>query len=275
MPADIRPPVDVTVVDGPAIVNILKPGTYKTFVAYAKDVFLPHLQKQLEQSTNRIYLVWDQYLKDSLKTSARERRGRGVRRRVQADTTIPINWQKFVRIDENKTDLYEYLSMSIDSDKIIIATSGEKVLYNTEYETARLQPSKHEEADSRMILHLMDAARSGCKMALLRTVDTYLVVLAIAFVNQLTLDEVWIAFGVGDKFRYLPAHDIAAHLGSLKSSCLPMFHSITGYDNVSSFGGIVKKTAWQTWKAFDKVTATFHTLSCAPSDITESDFNVI
>lgn len=277
-PTDVCPPVDVTIVDGAAIVNILRPGTSKTFVAYSNEVFLPHLQKHLKQSTSRIDLVWDQYFKNSLKTSARARRGRGVRRRVQAETTIPANWHEFLRIDENKTELFEFLSeesMSIESDKIVIATSGEGVLCNKEYEKARLQPCTHEEADSRMILHLMDAARNGCKRALLRTVDTDVVVLAIACVNQLEVEEVWIAFGVGKNFRYLPAHDIAAHLGSLKSRCLPMFHSITGCDTVSSFGGIGKKTAWQTWKAFDEVTQTFHTLSCAPLTITESDIKVI
>ena len=96
-----------------------------------------------------------------------------------------------------------------------------------------------------MILHLMDAARTGCKRALLRTLNINVVVLVIVCVNELTLNEVWIAFGVGKNFYYLPAHDIAAHLGPLKSTCLPMFHSIIGCDTVSSFGGIGKKTAFR------------------------------
>ena len=53
MPTDIHLHVDVTTADGAAVVNILKPGSSKTFATYAKDIFLPHLQKRLEQTTSR------------------------------------------------------------------------------------------------------------------------------------------------------------------------------------------------------------------------------
>ena len=39
-----------TILDGAAIVNMLKPSTGKTFAAYAHDVFLPHLKRQLQQT---------------------------------------------------------------------------------------------------------------------------------------------------------------------------------------------------------------------------------
>ena len=41
-----------------------------------------------------------------MRQGLRERRGRGVRRRVMSGSTIPGNWQTFLRTDENKTELF-------------------------------------------------------------------------------------------------------------------------------------------------------------------------
>ncbi len=45
-----------------------------------------------------------------------------------------------------------------------------------------------------------------------------------------------------------------------------MFHALTSCDTVTSFVGHGKKTAWTTWNALPKLTDTFLTLSCAPSE---------
>ena len=42
---------------------------------------------------------------------------------------------------------------------------------------------------------------------------------------------------------------------------LPIFHAYTGCDTVLSLHTRSKKSAWDTWKAFDEVTATFLALS--------------
>ena len=44
-----------------------------------------------------------------------------------------------------------------------------------------------------------------------------------------------------------------------------MFHAFTGCDTVSSFGGRGKKTAWETWKAYEDVTPVFSALTACPS----------
>ena len=199
IPTDNRHTVDVTIIDWAAVVNMLKPSAAKTFAAYAYNVFLPYLQKHLEQTNKRLDVVWDNYCAESLKTTTRERRGKGVRRRVEASTAIPGNWQEFLRIDDNKTELFMYLSqlvIGIESDKQVIATYGEKVLCAQECDTVGLQPCRHEEADTRMMLHLIDATKKGCNSALLRTVDTDVVALAISAVSQLNIAELLVAFGV-------------------------------------------------------------------------------
>ena len=61
------------IVDGAAIVNMLRPGDVKTFSEYAQQVFLPYIKSQLQQ-VNRVDVVWDEYFPDSLNTehAARE-----------------------------------------------------------------------------------------------------------------------------------------------------------------------------------------------------------
>ncbi len=52
--------VQVSILDGVAIVNILLPGAAKTFSEYAKYVFSPYITSQL-QHVNRVDIVWDEY----------------------------------------------------------------------------------------------------------------------------------------------------------------------------------------------------------------------
>ena len=56
------------------------------------------------------------------------------------------------------------------------------------------------------MLPIADAAERGFSNILVRTGDTDVVVLAIATVQELGMSEIWIAFGTGKVFRYVPAH---------------------------------------------------------------------
>ena len=73
------PDADVLILDGAAIVNMLKPGACQTFQDYADNVFIKYLERQLRR-VSRIDIVWDVYKPDSLKSMAHSRRGKGVRR---------------------------------------------------------------------------------------------------------------------------------------------------------------------------------------------------
>ena len=108
-----------------------------------------------------------------------------------------------------------------------------------------LRPCNHETADSLMMVHVSDPVKKGFLKILNRTVDTDVVVLTISIVQLLGNIELWIAFGTGKDFRYIPVHEIASALGPRKSAALPIFHAYTGCDTVSQFAPIGKKTAWQ------------------------------
>ena len=63
--------------------------------------------------------------------------------------------------------------------------------------TTELAPFTKEESDTPIFLHVRDATNQGCRKAMIRTVDSDVVVLAVAAVPQLTIDELWIAFSTG------------------------------------------------------------------------------
>ena len=187
---------------------------------------------------------------------------------MEASSAVPPNWRGFLRIDENKTELFSFLSAQvsgIDTDKQVIATCLTEVLCNNRQDAAGLAPCTHEEADTRMLLHLEDAVKQHYNKVSIRVVDTDVVVLAITSAQRLEITELWVAFGAGKHFRFLPIHELASTLGPQKCIALPFFHSLTGCDTVSFFGGKSKKTSWNTWKFYDLVTPAFCALAATPS----------
>ena len=78
----ITPTVEATLIHGAALVNILKPsGACKTFSDYANQVYMPYISNQL-QRVQRVDIMWDRYIPNSLKAQTRDKRRSGVRRRV-------------------------------------------------------------------------------------------------------------------------------------------------------------------------------------------------
>ena len=52
----VLPGTDVTILEGAAVVNFLKPSAAKTFDFYSQNIFLPYIKLQL-QSTSRVDIV--------------------------------------------------------------------------------------------------------------------------------------------------------------------------------------------------------------------------
>ena len=155
-----------------------------------------------------------------------------------------------------------------ETEKQIVSTHRTDVFCTQPRDVAGLAPCTHEEADTRMLLHVEDAVKHGYTKVSVRTVDTDVVVLAVTAAQRLNIDELWVAFATGRSFRFLAAHEIAKTLGPNKCRALPFFHAFTGCDTVSCFGGRGKKTAWETWKSDDGVTAAFGALSATPNSTT-------
>ena len=266
------PPIDAIVMDGPAIIHMVRPGLSATIEEYITQRFQPYVVQHLD-SVWRVDLVWDVYRPDSLKQGIRETRGHGVRRRVQGSTKVPSNWSGFLRVDGNKTDLFaliaqSVMSMPVPEGKEVISTSGATVVSQPpRVDGVASLDSTHEEADTRVFVHVADMLHRGHTSIMVRTTDSDVVIIAVSVVQHLRslgLQELWVAYGTGASFRYIPAHNVARHLGDARSLGLLTFHSMTGCDTVSAFFGKGKKTAWEVWQQFPDVTWALQRLSGAP-----------
>ncbi|KAG7178201.1 hypothetical protein Hamer_G004002 [Homarus americanus] len=231
------PPATSVVLGAAAVLQMLKPAAARNFEEYAQEVFIPYKSTKL-QTASRHDLVFERYVADSLKCTARAKRGQGVCKRVVGSATIPGNWQNFLRVDSNKTELFKFLSDALltwfdKEHKQLVITDGQAVLSKLVLpDLASIAPCNHEEADSRMLLH---ASQQGHHKILIQTVDTDIVVLVVSVVQGVHQDELWLAFGTGNSFRYLAAHKMATCLGPEKARALPMSFALTGCDSVQFF----------------------------------------
>ena len=250
-------------------VHILSTKAVTTFDEYAKQVFIPYLLGQL-QTSSRIDVVWDTYRADSLKECTREKRGKGVRRKVHCQTKLPSNWMDFLRDATNKKELFAFLTtkvaeFSFPPSKVVHITSGESVV---SCNSARMPDCNHEEADTRIVVHVQHALEHGEKMIKVRTADSDVIVILIGVYFDLVLiqpsAEIWVAFGTGKNFRFYSIKAISTCIGEQNARALPVFHAWSGCDTTSAFRGKGKKTAWRSWKAFQEVTQTFNFLAANP-----------
>ncbi len=157
------PSATATILDGAAIVHIVKPDGCKTFAEYAYQRFVPFIMRMFGGNTRRVHLVWDTYKKDSLKAAERARRGYGERRIVTDATPMPRNWISFLRVDENKVELFAFLGKhllkhaekELSSGKVVITTNATVSCFPSQMpaEMSSISPCTHEEADTRCILH--------------------------------------------------------------------------------------------------------------------------
>ena len=212
-PASIHIGIDAKVLDGAAIVHMVR-LSLSTFEEYSQEMILPYITPQLE-TVSRADIVWDRYLTNILKQSIIERTV--ALRRDNAcfeGAPIPANWEAFLRSNANKDELFRYLSDCIHAcetgRKVIISTNDETIVstQNDMSDVEYLQPCSHEEADTRILLHVAYCARQGLHKLVIRTVDTYVVVLAIGHFLALRLDELWVRCGVGTRFRLIAIQEI-------------------------------------------------------------------
>lgn len=109
----------------------------------------------------------------------------------------------------------------------------------------RIQPCTHEEADTRLLIHALDAQRCGHHNIKIRSNDTDVVVLAVSSFHTINAEHLWVAYVTGKTLMYLPIHHIASSLTQEEAEALPLFHALTGCDTVSFICGRGKRTAWE------------------------------
>ena len=275
-PLNTDPKCESVTIDGMVMLNFFVPkrAIQTTFEDYTQNSVIPYLEQSLK-TAERLDVVNDTYHKNSLKKHTRDRRGTGVRlHKIHNRTKLPRDWKSFLRNDTNKSELISYLSNAVLSGmskggKLTVFTSGDHVRSVPEKYHLSLDPCNQEEADTRIFLHIADAAQVH-KTCLIRTNDTDVLVLAIAFASKMNL-QIFISFG---KLCY-DALDIATKLGSDRCRAFMLFHAFTGSDTTSFFRSKGKKICWAAWEQFHELTPIFIKLTESETSPTESDLRTL
>ena len=124
-----------------------------------------------------------------------------------------------------------------------------------------LRTCSHEEADTRMLLHIKYTMNSGFMSVMIRTVDTDVVVLDVAHFQGLpNVEQLWIAFGTDkdsdtSRSMRMPLHYV---LRWPQDCCCYFMHSPAATSYFTNRG---KKSAWKTSLGWPEITPSFVTLS--------------
>ena len=161
--------------DGGALVHFLKPGSFSIFQQYTENILIKYICSKLSDIT-RVDIVWDQCFDNSLKNKTREKCGRGIRRKVSLQTAIPCNWKGFLHNSKNKIELFDFLTKPVSEyqfeNKEVQITKRNTMLTVAVAGTNSIAIYTHKEADTGIIIRLLDAAEKGMKNIIIRTVDS-------------------------------------------------------------------------------------------------------
>ena len=153
----------------------------------------------------------------------------------------------------------------------------EDAISNSTINLAGVAPCSHEEADTRIFVHARHAAEAGSKVIMVKANDTDILVIAISVLQALQnlgLQQLWVAFGQKQNLKWIPVHDLCCKLAE-KSNGMLFFHALTGCDVVSGFRGKGKKSAWQTWNVCDEASGVFSKLIHYPPVVDDEDLEIL
>ena len=158
------------------------------------------------------------------------------------------------------TELFAFLPLEVvglplaESNELYATDESGVLCSPAESYCARLSPCSQEEADNRLLLDAADAAQKECRKVAILTVDTDVVIFAVASFSKTVPDPFLVAFGVASNCRYIAVHEIVFIMNPTECLTLPEPHAFIVCDTVPSFAGRGKKTAWEIWKSFSEFT---------------------
>ena len=189
------------------------------------------------QTSKRIDIVWDTFKKNGIKNSTRKKRGKGQRRKVTGETKIPPNWKAFLQDNTNKKEFFALVTNRVAEKKAYI-TSEEYVISSQGPSDIR-QRYEHEEANTRITIHVLHAFGKGHNQVFIHTVDTDVVVILMGLFPDLIAmhpsASIWIGLGMEKYLQNINVNASCASLGPETSRSLRIFYSFIGCDTNSCF----------------------------------------
>ena len=249
--------------DAMSVVQILQPqsGRKTTYNMMAAS-FWQHILSQSEGS-RQIHVVFDRYIECSLKSQARIRRGETVSSvgpiLIQGNMIV-VDWKKVISNTKSKHELTRFFTLFLtensqdlldDQSEVYVAGGiGDTALRVTSscIEYVPQLRSNHEEADSRLMLHIAYAGRQNTQQACVSSPDTDVLVLLVHFFSELNISQIFFKTGRKTTYRnmtrYIPVHSVFNSLSPQQVNILLPVYCLTGCDTCSSFYGVGKKKAF-------------------------------
>ena len=249
--------------DAMAVVQMLQPPTEKATYEMMASLFWTYILAH-RQGASQVHVVFDQYIENSLKTQTRLKRGENVTSigPVSLHPKMVVNdWKKVLSSTRSKKELTRLLTKYLtenchtlldDGTTVYISGGMEDIAVKctlTAVEYVQALESNHEEADSRLLLHVAHAASLGAQHCVVFSPDTDVFVLLVNHFSRLMMREIFFKTGRRsinrDLTRYVPIHTVADTLSPESIRIMLSVYCLTGCDTCSSFHGIGKKKTIQ------------------------------
>ena len=206
---------------------------------------------------SRLDIVWETYRPMSIKGHTRDERGHGVRLKVGPNVRIPGNWFEFLRDSTNKVELFKYLSGEVmqrfhsGGDIYITMSNGTTVGHVGPGEDMKTVCNQ-EEADTRIILHIIHDLNCRFSSILIKTSDSDVIVILIQHLQHFdtisTVCNITVHYGIGKTQRVINIRELACALGVQRSAALSLFVTLTGCESTSAMKGCSKRMCFPVWK---------------------------
>jgi len=244
-PTASEPQTCVNIIDGNALMQAVV-SLPETFEGLAMLIFssLP--------SSEVVHFVADTYVPNSVKELERLRRGSSPTYLIgRKETKLPRDFKSFMRNSDNKCQLTNFLLAEWKTVRYAPKLKGLTVFFVSESDCTKLQSedgltitasavpelmSNREEADTRIILHCLQASQhvpTTCGIVV-RSPDTDVFVLLLHYSFQIP-HQLLFDTGCANNSRQLDIHKLASELNFAVCAALPSFHAFTGCDSTSAF----------------------------------------
>ena len=201
----------------------------------------------------RVDFVGDRYHDRSIKDVERgERAADGTMEMLinSQEQALPKQWQKFLSSGANKEQLLCFIAKqfceSTLQDGLTYYVTHKELCFRfsrgDESQSGSViqhLTSDHEEADTRIMLHVLDAKEHN--NIIIHSPDTDVAVIAINLAYHHKLENLKLALGTQQKRRIIDISQITEHHGQL-SPALAGLHAFSGCDTIPSFSGKGKRT---------------------------------
>ena len=127
---------------------------------------------------------------------------------------------------------------------VVIVTKEEDAISNSTIDLAGVAPCSHEEADTQIFVHARHAAEAGSKVIMVKANDTDILVIAISVLQALQnlgLQQLWVAFGQKQNLKWIPVHDLCCKLAEKSSSSMPSLAAMLFQDSVAKGRSLLGK----------------------------------